>query len=168
MVPDRSADTTKRAFVQLAGQEHVVRHVVLAADTKTRRGHEAKAWIVRGVTDDDDCPGARTAASFETGHHEARPDALALPFRCDGHGGQPQNWEMWSTHQRYWREQDVPNDRRAVFGNKGDNRRGLIPQGVNEIGFRAGLKGGQIDSPHALFVPMPLVANHIGVPKLRV
>ena len=53
----------------------------------------------------------------------------------------------------------VPDDRPGVFGNEGNEWRGLFPQGINEIGFRAGFEGGQIDGSHALRVRAPFVAN---------
>ena len=159
MVAHHPSDATQGSLVQLVDQKHVVRYVELAADTVSRPGPEAKAWVIRGVTDEDHCRDAAIAASLESFQHEARSDPLALPFRHDGQRPESHKREIWSIHQRHWGEQDVPDDRPGVLGNEGNEWRDPFPQGINEIGFRTGFEGGQIDGSHALRVRPPLVAN---------
>ena len=71
MVAHHPSDATQGSRFQLVNQKHVVRYVELAADTASRPGHEAKAWVIRGVTDEDHCRDAGPAAPLESVQHEA-------------------------------------------------------------------------------------------------
>ena len=105
----------------MQGQRHEVagRH---ARQLQARMGLEAKARVVRWIAQQHAACGLHSPQFRQRLFHQARTDALPLPWRQDGDRPQPipaLGLSPVLMGDRYWRQRDVTDDAPMFFGHDG-------------------------------------------------
>src|SRR5438477_3547829 len=94
MISDDAGPAFQKARLKLEDHEHVFRHVIFAADAASRRGDEAEARVVMGMSEHHHRAAPELPALFEPCAYERGADALALVAGNHGHWRQTHQVEI--------------------------------------------------------------------------
>jgi hypothetical protein len=155
------------AWLKLHGHEHVVGYIVFAADSKARRGGEAKARVVLRMSEDDDRNKSFLPAVIESCPHQRRTDSLALMRGRHGHRGESREPEIGIPDERNRREQDVTDDRAFLLGDQRHERLRAHSKRVDEISLNGSFERRSIHAAHRRVVGLLLGSNYQRVHRLR-
>lgn len=159
---DRTSGARQVVSNQLDQHEGVLRGVILAPDTETRRRLKQEPRVKGRVTENHDGTEAEAPAPLQARANQRRTYALALMLGSDCHRREAHDLPLRMADERYGREHDVTDDLPVLFRDERNHRPRLIPQSIDEIGLRRCLEGRHVDRADSVSVARLFETNDHG------